>query len=70
MSTAAEFRQQMEEAIQSYRKAIERVKTFESKLSDARRSEAVAISDDVPLNGNAWLVLAVIVLLLQPLDRD
>jgi len=46
MSTAAEFRQQMEEAIQSYRKAIERVKTFESKLSDARRSEAVAISDD------------------------
>jgi len=45
-STAPELRQELEVAIVAYRKAIENVRSFEINLQEARRAEAVAVTDD------------------------
>jgi hypothetical protein len=45
-STALELRQELEAAITSYRKKIEDVRAFETRLREARKAEADAVNDD------------------------
>jgi hypothetical protein len=45
-STALELRQELEAAIANYHQAIENAKGFEAKLREARKAEAIALTDD------------------------